>query len=1072
MSKSVRALLLPCLLLMGSLMSFVAAQIPGEYPHLVLTNSAGDPAPPPSGPFDNSGVASVPAGSAVEISLTYQALAQPNPNVLWGLLISVQETGFPTNVTPPPLFTQPPFNFFFGPMIDASGASSLLLSVPANLEGVEAFVQAVTYDSTSFPNLQLSNGVRVQTTSPRFNAAFSFARFAFGLNESGLEGVSSRDLDGDTLNSLAPLGPNAPPATETDSPGFEPGFIFLPVLPNVADAPVNPLARPYTRLAQNVTGFIGLNEIFVEDASYFPPRGEALIQHAEENPFASPSSANVNLPNVERVTYSGIELDSVTGHHKLTGVKRVRVGTTGSTTYLHDVGELVWGRYTFASSPAARTRTRVALDASNAETPHVVIPAFTADLGEGVVTRDQDLYLFEEVDTDRQGFAVLDRVTHSWHIIEDSIVESSVDRFWDPMVSISPDGRSMIACQRVAGGPLGWDSNPDELFAIRLDGLNWPASASEVWEVSYELHPDPPLGIGYAESREVYMRSVGIIGPDPDNFVAYVGLKAKWQKTSLGQSYDPIIGHEGFWMREELLVKEYVEVPLIPPGSSKGTPSIPRPFITEDFGLTGTGLPIVRFDPSPLLNPDKTKMFLTAGAKDAQEDIYVVRNIQVGADGEVTRVIQNLSGLGFSGGTGDTATRIHRFELGGHGTGTRVALSPGETQIAWLREENVNADYIMIARTNGADYSSVDSVYKAPTGINFREPGEYLQNHIVNSMYFVDEDNLVFLMGDGPRNDALGISVNNFPRFDLFRYTISTDTMVNLSRTSGSPNDFETLGKIRPAGSFKSSDGRFLYILRDGPVSQGNTTLPADTEVFNLLGLNLETYQVFDVTGDELGGGVGLPNLDIPDEECLTPVETAAVTQYVEGWGGQSGMHYFTSHLNGDATLTDELFVVDANAPFVALEVTEDSPEGSHISNVAPNPYSSLVLFGRTADSARYAATQHPFAVDLDNFLFERDLTPTFQVGGQPFGRLVDGSVHFIPPTSGSGDAVIFAAGSSVVGDSFGVAQNTSSVYYSLANVSDPVAEPVPTLIPVLSTNSLGVNYRIYLLSAGASVSP
>jgi hypothetical protein len=1057
---------------MGAWAPSVEAQVPGEYPHLVLTNSVGDQAPPSSGPFDNSGVSSVSAGSAVEISLTYQALAQPNPSVLWGLLISVQETGFPTNVTPPPLFTQPPFNFFFGPMIDASGASSLLLSVPAGLVGVEAFVQAVTYDSTSFPNLQLSNGVRVQTTSPRFNVAFSFARYAAGLNDSGLQGVSSRDIDGDTLNTLVPLGPNGPPSTDADPPGFEPGFIFLPVLPNVPDAPVNPLARPFTRLAEGLTSFIGLNEILVEDVSYFPPRGEVLVQQADENPFATPSSANVNLPNLERMTYTGVEIDSETGHHKLKGVRRVRVGTTGSLSYPHDAGDLVWGRYTFASSPAARTRTRVALDASNAETPHVVIPAFTADLGEGVVTRDQDLYLFEEVDAGLQGFAVLDRVTHSWHIIEDSIVDTATDRVWDPMVCIAPDGRSMIACQRVAGGTLTWDSNPDGLFAIRLDGLDWPASGSEVWEVSYELHPDPVSPANHAESREIYMRSVGIIGPDPDNFVAYVGLKTKWQKTSLGQSYDPILGHEGFLMREELLVKEYVEVPLIPPGSFKGLPSMPRPFISEDFDPTGTGLPIVRFDPSPLINPDKTKMFVSAGSAEAVEDFLVIRNIQIGAVGVVTRVIQNISGLGFTGGTGDTATRIHRFELGGHGTGTRAALSPDGTRIAWLRQENVNADYIMIARTNGADYSSVDSVYKAASGINFREPGEYLQNHIVSSMYFVDEDNLVFLMGDGPHNDALGLVSNNFPRFDLFRYTISTDTMVNLSRTSENPNDFETLGKIRPAGSFKSDDGRFLYILRDGPVSQGNTTLPVDTEVFNLIGLNLETYQVFDVTGDELGGGVGLPNLDIPDEECLTPVETAAVTQYVEGWGSQSGMHYFTSHLNGDATLTDELFVVDADAPFVALEVTSGSPEGAHITNVAPSPYSSVVLFARTSDSARYASTQHPFAVDLDNFLFERDLTPAFQVGGQPFGRLMDGSIHFIPATSGAGDAVIFAAGSNVVAESFGVAQNTSSVYYSLASVSDPVTEPLPTLIPVLSTNSLGVNYRIYILSAGASASP
>ena len=86
--------------------------------------------------------------------------------------------------------------------------------------------------------------------------------------------------------------------------------------------------------------------------------------------------------------------------------------------------------------------------------------------------------------------------------------------------------------------------------------------------------------------------------------------------------------------------------------------------------------------------------------------------------------------------------------------------------------------------------------------------------------------------------------------------------------------------------------------------------------------------------------------------------------------------------------------------------------------------------------------------------------------GPQPASRT------FIPPTSGAGEAVIFAAGFNVVPDSLGIAQNTSSVYYPLATVSDPLAEPVPVLTPILSTFGLGFGHRIYLLSAGASANP
>ena len=35
------------------------------------------------------------------------------------------------------------------------------------------------------------------------------------------------------------------------------------------------------------------------------------------------------------------------------------------------------------------------------------------------------------------------------------------------------------------------------------------------------------------------MRSVAVIGPDPDNYVAYVGLKNKWRASNTGNNFDP-----------------------------------------------------------------------------------------------------------------------------------------------------------------------------------------------------------------------------------------------------------------------------------------------------------------------------------------------------------------------------------------------------------------------------------------------------------------------------------------------------------------------------------------------------
>jgi hypothetical protein len=239
-------------------------------------------------------------------------------------------------------------------------------------------------------------------------------------------------------------------------------------------------------------------------------------------------------------------------------------------------------------------------------------------------------------------------------------------------------------------------------------------------------------------------------------------------------------------------------------------------------------------------------------------------------------------------------------------------------------------------------------------------------------------------------------------------------------------------------------------------------------EVVNILGVDLESFEVFDVVGDEFSPTTVIPNFDVPRNELLAPVEAPAIMQFMEGSGIQSSMMYFTAHLEGDNSQTDELLGFDRDSPFVTLQLTEGSPTGSHITNVSPNPYSSSVFFARTNDSDRYGVTQHPFGVDLDNFLFQRDMTPTFSMGGVPFGRVVDGSIHFVPPTGGAGDALIFSAGSSVVPGSFGVALDTSTVYSPLVNLSDPLLEPIPVLVPLLDTNNLGMGYQVFVVSAGA----
>ena len=57
--------------------------------------------------------------------------------------------------------------------------------------------------------------------------------------------------------------------------------------------------------------------------------------------------------------------------------------------------------------------------------------------------------------------------------------------------------------------------------------------------------------------------------------------------------------------------------------------------------------------------------------------------------------------------------------------------------------------------------------------------------------------------------------------------------------------------------------------------------------------------------------------------------------------------------------------------------------------------------------------------------------------GGEPVGRVMDGSFHFLPPTTNASDALVFAFGYQALPS--GIAHISTPAYYSLAAVSDPL---------------------------------
>jgi hypothetical protein len=1042
-----------------------SSQVPGEYPHLQLTNGLGPLVPPVTGPFDNSNVFPAFAGQSFQARISYASAGQPNQNVLWALVVSATKTPFPTTVTPPPLLTMPPVILLLPVPLNLSGSGQAThnLFVPAGILEAQTYIQGLVYDSTSSPAMRLSNGLMVDVNVPGFSVDFAWMRAAPATtDETLLRDMGQIVIGPEQMTKLKPIGGEPPPMAVPNPPFFADDVRFLGIAPNEPDEPVNPRARPMTRMA--LAALPTDTTLIVQDTSFFPTRGRLLVAGGGENPWAA--KAGTTAPRVEAVLYDGKQKD------RFLNCVRVQIGSSMggliSSSYPHVVGEIVLGDYTMATTSGARARTRVGLDADNLDMPHVVIPAFTAPTGpEGeLVTQDIDLYLFESKVNQAQGFVVFDRITHSWRTVEGT-QKNPLQGRWNPMVSLAPDGRSFIAELMVSGGVLGWDNNPNVVFAIRTDGMEWPASGTAAWQIPYQTEADPAtINVTNVRSRRVCMLGTAIIGPDPDNYVAYVGLAHKWKAAPTpGINFETNKGFEGDWVREEILVRDYIEIPLVGPGSSKSPPAMPRPYIVGDFGTNGFLNQIIRFDPDAVRTADKKALLLAAGGgskAEDQEDVFLIRNVAITAGGNVTKTLNNLTGFS-SSVQNSGATHVRQFTPGGQGQGRRVAFSPGGTRVAWTAKKLTaapttdKADWLQWANMNGSSYGKVKNVYDDGTKA-FKMAGPYVTDRAITGLRWVDENRILFFMGKNPWDDVAAVTTTNYPQFDLFVYDVSNDTMVNLSKTSGSSKDFDTLGTIAPGAFFASPNGDFGYFLRGVQPAVGATIA-----TLNVVGINLDTLQLFSVTGSEFGGAALVAGLELPTLELVSQVESPCTMRWVEGSGVQQGFMYFTAHeLAGNGS--DEILALNVDTPFVAFQATNTPKAALSIADLVPNPYGATVAFARNDGTDALAPTQHPFVVDLDNFLFERDLLPMWTSAGANLGRVMGGSFHFLPANDTAGDALVFAYGFGSLPN--GISLMATPAYYPLAAVSDLLAQPVPIVIPLVDTLLLGNDYRFYVPDA------
>lgn len=1080
-----------CLAVLATLVALLApplaaqTQQPGDYPRLTISDAAGQ-APAPGAPFDNSGVLTVSGGTSMSLDLTYLSEGPANDMVPWAILLSPAMTGMPLDQVPPPLYTLPPFKVIFPPglFLDPDGSAGFFTIIPASLTSGTVFLQALVRDLDSFPNLKLSNGVAVTASPPRYNAAFSFARAAAAFDEHVIEGVGSRDLGIDQLNTFPPLGAGTAPDSSVTGV-FPEGVRFVPIVPTGIEGAVMPLARPSTRVATPITG-AATNELVVDDTSGFPPEGKLAIQFGSDNPWGNKTQSGADSPDVEVIAYTGITPTS------FTGLTRNLIGSEGASAYPHQVGDIVLGDFTWVSSPHILSRDRVGYDVRNADLPRVTLPAFSFEppvdpdggdpeagfAGEPEpVTRELDLLRYRVDATGDEGFAVLDHRTHEYELIEGTQFAAADGLSWDPVVTVTPDHRAFLAVLRADTGiSANFKSDPDRLFAIRLDGLDWPASDSPVWEIDFELADPPAPNDDFVRAAEVVSRSMIVLNTDPENFIAYVGLNYKFAKTlGIGDANSvsaqgSVIANEATYAREDLRIRDLIEIPLIPPGSEKSPPVEPRPWINDDFPPLGNQLSLRRFDPEFVRSPAGDQLAIAAGVEIKNEDVYVIRGALVNQDGTVSRLIQNITGFGSLGAPNPSNAEIRSTNPnGGSGHAGRMVFSPEGTRVAFIEFQNARRDWLGVARTNGVDYGNVGNIYSdgADTAPSFIEAGPYQSDHAILLPHWVDEDRLIFFMGVTSLFDPLQIFAMLNPATDLFVYDANADLMTNLTKSGGATTGFDVMGAIQPLAAWMSDDGAHWFVLRHGPITGGNTVIPPGTTVTNLLAVDRETLEVRDVTGDEYTDAASLPNLILDDTTFPVGYEVPPRMQFTRGRGVQADLVWFAGVDVQDETETEQVFSFRESAAGLGFQATSNTLDGSRVSNITPSRFSGKLAYARTGDDDLLAATQHPYLVDLDNFLFEIDLAAAAEMGGVPFGRVMDGSFHFVQPTGEASEALAYVFGMDVAGQ--GIATDTAAFYVPLRNISNPVLLPEPILLPLLDDAGLGVGSRLYLTSAGPS---
>ena len=282
----------------------------------------------------------------------------------------------------------------------------------------------------------------------------------------------------------------------------------------------------------------------------------------------------------------------------------------------------------------------------------------------------------------------------------------------------------------------------------------------------------------------------------------------------------------------------------------------------------GTGNIASLVDGEMYVHPGTRDIYFQAGASATEEDVFRIDNF--------TGLVTNISNFA-------VATEMEEFGDDFDGSNGLISVSDTGLTVAYC------------ARISGSHELYIGSAFSAFTPIHVTEDVTYsiIFNSVVD-INMVNDDDCLFFFGTGTT------------AMDLFRYQVSTGASANLTGTSGSVvAPFTGTPGMDPDG-YINLNGQMIFG-RDGTLSLGAN---AGASAGNLVAVDLATFAVTNITGDEFGGATTVnTNLSSPGgaEICL-----AANTDQVWFVGATVGA---TDH---------ELWSFDASVPGAATMITSN----------------------------------------------------------------------------------------------------------------------------------------------------